>query len=339
MKKALITGISGQDGAYLSQLLLSKGYKVYGGIRRTAGIYSWRLDRLGIVNDVEFIDFELFEYSNIKKVLATVKPDEIYNLAAQSFVGLSFEQPLLTADIDALGVLRILEAVRDLNLSTRIYQASSSEMFGKVREVPQNEMTPFHPRSPYAVAKLFAHWAVVNYRESYNMFASNGILFNHESPLRGEEFVTRKITKAIADIQRGKREYVELGNLDAKRDWGYAKDYVEAMWMILNHSQADDFVVASGENHSVREFIEHAFNHVGIRIEWKGKDVSEEGIDAKSGKVRVKIAPKHYRPAEVDALVGDTTKAREILGWKNKTSFKQLISIMMEGEGVSGKVR
>ncbi len=332
MKKALITGISGQDGAYLAELLLQKGYKVYGGLRRTAGIYSWRLMRLGIVNDVEFIDFELFEYSNIKKVLATIQPDEIYNLAAQSFVGLSFEQPLLTADIDALGVLRILEAVRELGLSTRIYQASSSEMFGKVHATPQDESTPFHPRSPYAVSKVFAHWSVINYREAYKIFGSNGILFNHESPLRGEEFVTRKITKGIAGIKSGERKCIELGNLDAKRDWGYAKDYVEAMWLILNHNEPDDFVIATGENHGVREFVEHAFDYIGKKIQWRGSGVSEEGLDAKSKEVRVRVSPKFYRPADVDALVGNSSKAKKLLGWTNKTEFKELVSIMMKGE-------
>lgn len=332
MKTALITGISGQDGSYLAQFLLQSGYKVYGGIRRTAGIYSWRLDKLGITKDVEFIDFELFEYSNIKNVLNKVEPDEIYNLAAQSFVGLSFEQPLLTADIDALGVLRVLEAVRELGQSTRIYQASSSEMFGKVRETPQNETTQFHPRSPYAVAKLFAYWAVINYRESYNMFASNGILFNHESPLRGEEFVTRKITKGIANIIEGKQQYLELGNLDARRDWGYAKDYVEAMWMILNHTIPDDFVIASGANHSVREFVERAFRHVGIGIEWDGKGSAESGVDPKTSKIRVKVSPRYYRPAEVDTLVGDPSKARKELGWKSRTTFDELVSVMMEWE-------
>jgi GDPmannose 4,6-dehydratase len=332
MKKALITGISGQDGAYLAEFLLQKGYKVYGGLRRTAGIYSWRLMRLGVVNDVEFIDFELFEYSNIKKVLATIQPDEIYNLAAQSFVGLSFEQPLLTADIDALGVLRILEAVRELGLSTRIYQASSSEMFGKVHATPQDESTPFHPRSPYAVSKVFAHWSVINYREAYKIFGSNGILFNHESPLRGEEFVTRKITKGIAGIKSGERKCIELGNLDAKRDWGYAKDYVEAMWLILNHNEPDDFVIATGENHGVREFVEHAFDYIGKKIQWRGSGVSEEGLDAKSKEVRVRVSPKFYRPADVDALVGNSSKAKKLLGWTNKTDFKELVSIMMKGE-------
>jgi len=332
LKKALITGISGQDGAYLAQFLLQKGYKVYGGIRRTAGIYSWRLDRLGITRDVEFIDFELFEYSNIRNVLLKIKPDEIYNLAAQSFVKLSFEQPLLTADIDALGVLRILEAIRELNAGIKLYQASSSEMFGKVREVPQKETTSFHPRSPYAVSKVFAHLAVVNYREAYGIFGSNGILFNHESPLRGEEFVTRKITRAIAAIVRGEQEFVELGNLDAKRDWGYAKDYVEVMWKILEHSQPDDFVVATGETHSVREFVELAFAHVGMKISWRGSKVSEEGVDEKSGKVVVKISPAYYRPAEVDELRGDASKAKKLLGWSNKTTFADLVKIMMEGE-------
>ena len=332
MKKALITGISGQDGAYLAQFLLEKGYKVYGGLRRTAGIYSWRLDRLGITSDVEFVDFELFEYSNIKKTLSSTKPDEIYNLAAQSFVGLSFEQPLLTSDINALGVLRVLEAMRESSLDSKFYQASSSEMYGKVQQTPQDENTPFHPRSPYAVSKVFAYWAVRNYREAYNIFASNGILFNHESPLRGEEFVTRKITRGIQDIVKGKSQCIELGNLDAKRDWGYAKDYVKAMWMILQHKEADDFVIAMGESRSVREFVELAFSHVGFKIEWHGKGVHEEGKDAKTGRTVIKVNPKYYRPSDVDALIGNASKAARVLGWKKETSFPELVKIMVDGE-------
>ncbi len=331
-KKALITGITGQDGAYLALMLLQKGYKVFGAIRRNAGLYSWRLERLGIVNDVDFIDFDLLEYSNIKKTLERVKPDEVYNLAAQSFVGLSFEQPLLTSDIDGLGTLRVLESVREAGIPARIYQASTSEMFGKVRETPQTELTPFHPRSPYAVAKVFAHWAMINYRESYQMFASNGILFNHESPLRGEEFVTRKITRAIAGIKAGKQEFVELGNMHAKRDWGYARDYVDAMWRILQHGQADDFVIATGETHSVKEFVDLAFHHAGITLEWSGKEVDEVGKDKKTGKTLVKVSPKYFRPAEVDVLIGDASKAKKQLGWSATTRFDQLVAIMMEAE-------
>ena len=255
MKKALITGITGQDGSYLAKMLLEKGYEVFGAIRRNAGLYSWRLEKLNIVHDVEFIDFDLLEYSNIKKTLAKVNPDEVYNLAAQSFVGLSFEQPILTADIDGLGVLRLLEAVREVGAPMKVYQASTSEMFGKVQATPQNERTPFYPRSPYAFAKVFAHWAMINYRESYGIFATNGILFNHESPLRGEEFVTRKITRAIANLKAGKTDVLELGNLNAKRDWGYARDYVDAMWRMLQHDRPEDFVIATGETHSVREFV------------------------------------------------------------------------------------
>lgn len=331
-KKALITGITGQDGSYLAHLLLQKGYEVYGAIRRNAGLYSWRLERLGIVNDVEFIDFDLLEYSNIKKTLEKVKPDELYNLAAQSFVHLSFEQPLLTSDIDGLGTLRVLEAVREAKIPAHIYQASTSEMFGKVRQTPQNEETPFHPRSPYGVAKVFAHWAMINYRESYQMFAANGILFNHESPLRGEEFVTRKITRAIAGIKAGKVDVLELGNMNAKRDWGYARDYVDAMWRILQHRVPDDFVIATGETHSVREFVELAFRHVGITIVWSGSEVNEVGTDAKTGKILVKISPKFFRPAEVDLLIGDASKAKAELGWSAPTKFEQLVGIMMEAE-------
>ncbi|MCU0454055.1 MAG: GDP-mannose 4,6-dehydratase [Bacteroidetes bacterium] len=331
-KKALITGITGQDGSYLAHLLLQKGYQVIGAIRRNAGLYSWRLERLGIVKDVEFIDFDLLEYSNIKKTLERVKPDEVYNLAAQSFVGLSFEQPLLTSDIDGLGTLRVLESVREAGIPARIYQASTSEMFGKVRETPQNEQTPFHPRSPYGVAKVFAHWAMINYRESYQMFAANGILFNHESPLRGEEFVTRKITRAIAGMKAGTVEVVELGNMNAKRDWGYARDYVDAMWRILQHQRPDDFVIATGETHSVREFVELAFRHAGMSIVWSGSDVNEVGTEAKTGKVLVKVSPKHFRPAEVDVLIGDATKAKTELGWSAATKFEQLVGIMMEAE-------
>lgn len=332
MKKALVTGITGQDGSYLAHLLLSKGYKVFGAVRRNSGLYSWRLDKLGIRKDIDYVDFDLLEYSNIKRTLSRIQPDEIYNLAAQSFVALSFEQPLLTCDIDALGVVRLLESVRELGMTPRIYQASTSEMFGKVQETPQTETTPFYPRSPYAFAKLMAHWAMVNYRESYGMFNCSGILFNHESPLRGEEFVTRKITKAVGEIHRGERDLLEVGNLDSKRDWGYAREYVEAMWLMLNQPKPDDYVLATGETHSVREFVEAAFECAGIKIVWSGTGVDEVGKDEKSGKVRVKVSPKFFRPAEVDLLIGNCDKAKRQLGWQFRTDYSKLVRIMMNAE-------
>ncbi len=328
-KKALITGITGQDGAYLTKLLLEKGYEVYGAFRRTSELNLSRLGMLGVDDRVEYVPLELIEFTNIHRVLGQVRPDEVYNLGAQSFVALSFEQPVFTADVTGIGALRVLEAIRDVNPEIKFYQASSSEMFGKVKESPQNELTPFHPRSPYAVAKLFAHWATVNYRESYGTFACSGILFNHESPLRGGEFVTRKITSSVARIKLGLQEDLRLGALDSRRDWGYAKEYVEAMWLMLQHPEPDDYVVATGETHSVREFVEAAFGEVGMEIEWSGSGVDEKGVDRATGKVVVKIDPRFFRPAEVEVLTGDCSKAKDKLGWTPRTTFRELVSIMV----------
>jgi GDPmannose 4,6-dehydratase len=332
MKKALITGIRGQDGAYLSKLLLEKGYKVYGADRRSGDSSLWRLKELGIDKKIHHIYMDLLEYSNVVEVIKEIKPDELYNLAAQSFVAASFKQPLLTAEIDALGVLRILEAVRLFSPKTKVYQASTSEMFGKVQSIPQNEKTPFYPRSPYAVSKLFAHWICVNYRESYDLFVCSGILFNHESPLRGIEFVTRKISYTVARIYNGFDEKIVVGNLDSKRDWGYAEEYVYGMWLMLQQKKADDYVLATGETHTVREFIEKAFETVGIDIIWKGKGVDEKGYDKKTGKVLVEVSKEFYRPAEVDLLLGDSSKAEKELGWKAKTKFEELVKMMVSAD-------
>jgi GDPmannose 4,6-dehydratase len=331
-KSALITGITGQDGAYLAKLLLEKGYRVHGGIRRIGVNSGGRLQELGIEDEISHHDFDLLEFSNIQRVIDAVAPDELYNLAAQSFVGVSFEQPIYTANVDALGVARILEAIRSLKGHTRFYQASTSEMFGKVQQVPQNETTPFYPRSPYGVAKLYAHWATVNYRESFGLFASSGILFNHESPLRGSEFVTRKITRAFANIAAGRQDFVELGNLDAKRDWGFAGDYVEGMWRMLQADQADDYVLATGETWSIRDFIERAARHFGWSLSWAGSGVEETGTDTKTGKILVRINPKFYRPAEVDMLIGEPTKAKQKLGWRPSVSFDALVEMMAEAD-------
>lgn len=330
MKKALITGIRGQDGAYLAQLLLEKGYKVYGADRRSGQCDLWRLKELGIEKDVEFVYMDLLEFSNVVDVIKKIKPDEIYNLAAQSFVQVSFDQPILTSEVDALGVLRILEAIRHYSPDTKFYQASTSEMFGKVSQVPQNEKTPFYPRSPYAVSKLYAHWMTVNYRESYNIFACSGISFNHESPLRGLEFVTKKTTYTVAQIKYGLADKLVVGNLNSKRDWGYAKDYVEGMYLMMQYKKPDDYVLATGETHTIREMIELAFKYAGYEIVWKGKGINEKGIDRKTGKVLVEVSPKYFRPAEVDILLGDYSKAKKILGWSPKTKFKELIRIMVE---------
>jgi GDPmannose 4,6-dehydratase len=332
MKKALITGIRGQDGAYLSKLLLEKGYKVYGADRRSGDSSLWRLKELGIDKKIHHIYMDLLEYSNVVEVIKEIKPDELYNLAAQSFVAASFKQPLLTAEIDALGVLRILEAVRLFSPKTKVYQASTSEMFGKVQSIPQNEKTPFYPRSPYAVSKLFAHWICVNYRESYDLFVCSGILFNHESPLRGIEFVTRKVSYTVARIYNGFDEKIVVGNLDSKRDWGYAEEYVYGMWLMLQQKKADDYVLATGETHTVREFIEKAFETVGIDIVWKGKGVDEKGYDKKTGKVLVEVSKEFYRPAEVDLLLGDPSKAEKELGWKAKTKFEELVKMMVSAD-------
>ena len=332
LKKALITGISGQDGAYLSKLLLSKGYEVYGAARRTASDNTCRLASLGVAEKIHFIDFELSEFSNILRTIEKVKPDEIYNLAAQSFVKTSFEQPLFTSDVNAMGVARILEAIRQVSPGSRFYQAGTSEMFGKVQCTPQNEATPFYPRSPYGVAKLYAYWLTVNYRESYKLFAANGILFNHESPLRGLEFVTRKITTTLAQIKQGKKTTLELGNLDAKRDWGFAGDYVEGMWLMLQQEQPDDYVLATGKTYSVRYFVECACQHIGFDISWQGKEESEVGIDKKTGREIIKINPEFYRPTEVDLLLGDATKAKRELGWEPKTTFENLVEMMAKSD-------
>lgn len=332
MKKALITGVRGQDGAYLSKLLLEKGYKVYGADRRSGDSSLWRLKELGIDKKIHHIYMDLLEYSNVVEVIKEIKPDELYNLAAQSFVAASFKQPLLTAEIDALGVLRILEAVRLFSPKTKVYQASTSEMFGKVQSIPQNEKTPFYPRSPYAVSKLFAHWICVNYRESYDLFVCSGILFNHESPLRGIEFVTRKVSYTVARIYNGFDEKIVVGNLDSKRDWGYAEEYVYGMWLMLQQKKADDYVLATGETHTVREFIEKAFETVGIDIVWKGKGVDEKGYDKKTGKVLVEVSKEFYRPAEVDLLLGDPSKAEKELGWNAKTKFEELVKMMVSAD-------
>ena len=329
-KTAFITGVTGQDGAYLSQLLLQKGYRVFGGYRRTSSPNFWRLDELKIHNDVELVEVDILDTGNLIRAFDKIKPDEVYNLAAQSFVAVSFEKPVLTGEITAIGVTRVLEAIRIVNPKIRYYQASSSEMFGKVQEIPQKESTPFYPRSPYATAKLYGHWLTINYRESYNIFGCSGILFNHESPLRGIEFVTRKVSDAVARIILGKQDCFEVGNMDARRDWGYAGEFVEGMWMMLQLPAPDDFVLATGENHSVREFIEHAFQFAGRTITWKGSGVDETGIDSKTGKTVVKINPKFFRPGEVDQLLGDYTKAKNRLGWEPRVKFKELVNIMVE---------
>lgn len=332
MKKALITGIRGQDGAYLSKLLLEKGYEVYGADRRSGDSGFWRLKELGIHRDVKIRYMDLLELTNVMREIEEIRPDEVYNLAAQSFVQVSFTQPLLTADIDALGVLRVLDAIRVLKTGTRFYQASTSEMFGLVQEVPQTEKTPFYPRSPYGVAKLYGHWITVNYRESYNMYACSGILFNHESPFRGLEFVTRKITHGLAQIRAGLLDKIMVGNLDSKRDWGYAPEFVEAMWLMLQQQKPDDYVIATGETHSVREFIEFASKHAGFDLAWQGSGVGEQGLDRKTGKVIVEVSAEFFRPAEVDLLIGNPAKAAQGLGWQPKTKFEELARIMVEAD-------
>jgi len=332
MPRALITGIRGQDGAYLAKLLLEKGYEVYGADRRSGDSSNWRLKELGIEKEIRFVYMDLLEITNILRVLELIKPDEIYNLAAQSFVGTSFEQPILTSEVNAIGVLRILEAIRTVKPDVKFYQASTSEMFGKIQEVPQTEKTPFYPRSPYGVAKLFGHWITVNYREAFNIFACSGILFNHESPLRGTEFVTRKITYTLANIKYGYMDKLVLGNLEAKRDWGYAPEYVKGMWLMLQQEEPDDYVLATGETHSVREFVEKAAEVAGFDLEWEGEGINTKGIDRKSGKVIVEVSPEFYRPAEVDLLVGNPQKAKEKLGWEPKTTFSKLVELMMEAD-------
>jgi GDPmannose 4,6-dehydratase len=337
---ALITGVTGQDGAYLTELLLSKGYEVHGIKRRSSSFNTARVDHLyQDPHEDEATPFlmhygDMTDSTNLIRLVQQIRPTEIYNLAAQSHVAVSFESPEYTANADAIGVLRLLEAIRILGMenTTRFYQASTSELYGLVQQVPQRETTPFYPRSPYAVAKLYGYWITVNYREAYGMHASNGILFNHESPIRGETFVTRKITRAVARIELGLEECLYLGNLEAKRDWGHARDYVEGMWRIVQQKTPDDYVLATGETRSVREFVEIAFRHVDREIRWRGEGVQETGIDARSGKTIVRIDPRYFRPTEVDLLIGDASKAKDRLGWQPTTSFAQLVNEMMAGD-------
>ncbi len=337
MKKALITGITGQDGSYLAELLIGKGYEVHGIIRRSSSFNTGRIDHIfqdpHEANKKLILHYgDLTDSSNLNRILEKVRPDEIYNLGAQSHVKVSFELPEYTAEADALGTLRLLDAVRETGLKVKFYQAGSSEMFGKVKATPQNEETPFYPRSPYGCAKVFAHHLAVNYRESYNMFVCNGILFNHESPRRGGTFVTKKITHAFYKIKNGKQDKLYLGNLEAKRDWGFAKEYVEAMWLMLQQAQPDDFVIATGESHSVREFTEEAAKYFGFEIVWEGEGLKEVGRDKASGKILVEIDPAYYRPAEVEFLLGDAGKAKKVLGWEPKVKFKELVKLMCEAE-------
>ncbi|MDU1312959.1 MAG: GDP-mannose 4,6-dehydratase [Clostridium septicum] len=330
MKRALITGITGQDGSYLAELLLEKGYEVYGLIRRKSVVDYGNSEHLK--EKVKFIYGDMTDIVSLINIVKDIQPDEVYNLAAQSFVGTSWEQPIATADIDGMGVLNILEAIRISKSDARFYQASTSEMYGKVQSIPQSEETPFYPRSPYGVAKLYGHWITKNYRESYDMYACSGILFNHESERRGKEFVTRKITDAVARIKYGVQDYLELGNLDAKRDWGHSQDYVKAMWLMLQQENADDYVIASGETHMVREFVELAFKEAGIEVVWSGEGVNEIGIDKATGKTIVKINPKFYRPAEVELLLGDPSKAKKTLKWELEISFRELVKRMVNSD-------
>ncbi len=334
MKTAMITGVTGQDGAYLSELLLDKGYKVIGTYRRTSSVNFWRLESLGVEShpNLELVEHDLTDQGNSIRLIQKYQPQEIYNLAAQSFVGVSFEQPQTTAEITGIGALNLLEAIRIVDTSIRFYQASTSELYGKVQQIPQSEETPFYPRSPYAVAKLFAHWSVVNYREAYGMFASSGILFNHESPLRGREFVTRKITDKVARIASGDNTPLELGNIDAKRDWGFAKEYVEGMYRMLQHDQADTFVLATNETHTVRDFVTLAFAAVDMPLQWSGGAEQEKAHHAQTGKLLVQINPKFYRPAEVELLIGDYSKAERILGWKPQTRLSDLCAMMVKND-------
>lgn len=336
MKKALITGVTGQDGSYLSEFLLEKGYEVHGIVRRSSSINTKRIDHLlqgNSANPNLHIHYgDLTDSGNLSNLIYKTQPDEVYNLGAQSHVKVSFDVPEFTSDANGLGTLRLLDSIREVKPDTKFYQASSSELFGKVREIPQNENTPFYPRSPYAAAKLYAYWITVNYREAYNLFACNGILFNHESPRRGETFVTRKITLGIAAIQKGKLDKLILGNLDAKRDWGFAGDYVEAMWLILQQSTPDDFVIATGETHTVREFCELAFKHVGINLKWVGQGVAEKGIDTATGKELINVSSEFFRPTEVDLLLGDPSKAKSKLNWSQRVTFEELVKLMVESD-------
>ncbi len=334
MKTAVITGITGQDAAYLAELLLEKGYAVYGTYRRTSSVNFWRIEELGIKqhHNLHLVEYDLTDLSSSIRLLQESQPTEVYNLAAQSFVGVSFDQPITTAEITGLGPVNLLEAIRIVNPKIRFYQASTSEMFGKVQEIPQRESTPFYPRSPYGVAKLYAHWMVINYRESYDIFATSGILFNHESPLRGQEFVTRKITDTVAKIKLGKQEVLELGNMDAKRDWGFAKDYVEGMWRMLQADKADSYVLATNRTETVRDFVTMAFKAADIALEWSGSDESEVATDKAMGKVVVKVNPKFYRPAEVELLIGNPEKAEKELGWKPTTTLEELCKMMVDAD-------
>ena len=334
MKASIITGITGQDGAYLAELLLGKGYTVYGTYRRTSSVNFWRIEELGIQNhpSLHLVEYDLTDLGSSIALVQKVQPHEIYNLAAQSFVGVSFDQPSTTAQITGIGALNLLEAIRLVNRKIRFYQASTSEMFGKVQAIPQVEDTPFYPRSPYGVAKLYAHWMTVNYRESYDIFGSSGILFNHESPLRGREFVTRKITDAVAKIQLGQLDCLELGNLDAKRDWGYAKEYVEGMWRMLQADEPDTFVLATNRTETVRDFVRMAFKGAGIAVDFRGQGENETAVDAANGKVVMRINPKFYRPAEVELLIGNPARAKARLGWEPSTTLEQLCQMMVEAD-------
>jgi len=334
MKKALITGITGQDGAYLAELLLSKGYEVFGTYRRTASVNFWRLADLRILDDtnLHLVEFDLTDASNAIRLISDIEPDEIYNLAAQSFVGVSFDQPIATAHITGLGAVHLLEAIRIVNPKIKFYQASTSEMFGLVQEIPQSETTPLYPRSPYGAAKVYAHWMTINYRESYDIFASSGILFNHESPLRGLEFVTRKITDAVAKISLGKLDAVQLGNLESKRDWGYAQDYVDGMFRMLQAPEPDTYVLATNRTESVRDFVRMAFKAVNVEIDFRNNGLDEVGVDIATGKTLVSVNPKFYRPAEVGLLIGDPAKARNDLDWKPTTTLEEMCMSMVEAD-------
>lgn len=334
MKKAVVTGISGQDGAYLAELLLGKGYEVYGTYRRTSSVNFWRIEELGIQAhpNLHLVEYDLTDLGASIALVSKVQPDEVYNLAAQSFVGVSFDQPSTTAQITGVGALHLLEAIRLVNTKIRFYQASTSEMFGKVQAIPQVEDTPFYPRSPYGVAKLYAHWMTVNYRESYDIFGCSGILFNHESPLRGREFVTRKITDGVAKIKSGLLNGLELGNMDAKRDWGFAKEYVEGMWRMLQVDTPDTYVLATNRTETVRDFVRMAFKAVDIELDFKGSDENEVAVDVKTGKTLVRVNPKFYRPAEVELLIGNPAKAKEKLGWEPKTTLEELCAMMVKAD-------
>lgn len=338
MKKAFITGVTGQDGSYLSELLLEKGYEVHGLVRRSSFFNRARIEdirqKTKSSGQFQLHYGDMTDSSSLNKLIAMIRPDEVYNLAAQSHVAVSFATPDYTAQTNAMGTLRLLDAINSLGLKdkTRFYQASTSELYGKVVETPQKETTPFYPRSPYGVSKLYAHWITINYREAYDLFACNGILFNHESPRRGENFVTRKITLSLAQILSGKMEKLSLGNMNAFRDWGYAKDYVEGMWLMLQQDRPDDYVLATGEHHTVREFVNLAFGYCGIELDWQGSDMNEKAVDKATGKVRVEVNPKYFRPAEVETLLGDSTKARTRLGWAPKTSFQELVEMMVEND-------